>query len=131
MRSFLSIGLALLILLQSFSKVWIIISFKLNQDYIAQNLCVNRNKPEMHCCGKCVLNKNLKADEGGNGAQKKQLPSGVREQKELLYYFQAADSLVAASGLNLYAADAVFSYQPPVAATFVRGIFHPPNPDRV
>ena len=39
-------------------------SFKLNQNYIAATLCVNKNKPQLHCEGKCYLTKKLKqADE--------------------------------------------------------------------
>lgn len=34
--------------------------YELNKDYIAKNLCENRNKPEMKCCGKCYLRKQLK-----------------------------------------------------------------------
>ena len=39
-------------------------SFKINQTYIAATLCVNKNKPEVRCEGKCYLTKKLKqADE--------------------------------------------------------------------
>jgi len=34
--------------------------FKLNEDYIANNLCENRNKPELRCHGKCFLMKKIK-----------------------------------------------------------------------
>lgn len=43
------------ILLQMSSTVAVVVSFKINQDYIATYLCVNRNKPELQCNGKCVL----------------------------------------------------------------------------
>ena len=37
--------------------------YRINQDYIAKNLCVNRDKPMMNCNGQCFLAKKLKAAE--------------------------------------------------------------------
>ncbi len=34
--------------------------FKLNEDYIANNLCENKSKPEMKCHGKCFLMKKIR-----------------------------------------------------------------------
>jgi hypothetical protein len=34
----------------------------MNQTYIANNLCENRDKPKMHCNGKCHLKKELEKD---------------------------------------------------------------------
>ena len=51
--------LILSILAQTIWQVGILISFEINQDYIAQNLCENREKPELHCNGHCQLFKQL------------------------------------------------------------------------
>jgi hypothetical protein len=48
---------------QIFSKAAIVVNFYANQSYIAKNLCINRAKPEMHCCGKCQLSKRLKQED--------------------------------------------------------------------
>ena len=75
--SFLPIGLVLLLLLkyaitilliitvgiQAFSKWIIVFSYEINKDYIAKNLCINRDKPASCCKGKCFLRKKLAADE--------------------------------------------------------------------
>jgi len=38
--------------------------WKINQNYIIENFCVNKDKPKMHCNGKCHLSKQLeKVDE--------------------------------------------------------------------
>lgn len=34
-------------------------AYEINKEYIANNLCENRNKPEMHCNGKCHLRKQI------------------------------------------------------------------------
>lgn len=60
-------GIVLLLLLafmaSTFSKGLIVVHFYVNQDYIAKNLCENRNKPMMHCCGRCQLRKRLAHEE--------------------------------------------------------------------
>jgi len=38
-------------------------SFHFNADYIASNLCVNRDKPAAQCHGKCYLTQQLKKSE--------------------------------------------------------------------
>ena len=45
------------------SKVAITADFLIHQDYIAQNLCENKDKPEMECNGKCVLMQKLQLKE--------------------------------------------------------------------
>lgn len=37
--------------------------YRVNQDFIAKNLCKNRDKPKMNCNGHCYLAKQLKALE--------------------------------------------------------------------
>jgi hypothetical protein len=39
------------------------IEYALNQDYIANFLCVNKKKPELNCNGKCYLMKEVKKQE--------------------------------------------------------------------
>lgn len=49
--------------LQSFRHYAVLAEFYLNRDYIAKNLCENRNKPQLHCNGKCHLKKQLQKEE--------------------------------------------------------------------
>ena len=37
--------------------------YHVNKDYIARVLCQNRDKPQLHCDGRCYLAKKLKAQE--------------------------------------------------------------------
>jgi len=74
----ITIVLILLIALQTFSKWCLIIEYQVNRDYIAKNLCVNRDN--LSCCkGKCYLNKKIATDESqqqapGKGGQKEESP---------------------------------------------------------
>jgi|SRR6218665_1085748 len=56
--SFVLFGL----LIQSGTQLSILVSFYLQQDYIAKNLCENRKKPGTGCEGKCRLAKELEKD---------------------------------------------------------------------
>lgn len=51
--------------------------YELNKQYIATHLCVNRDKPQMKCCGRCYLRKQLrKIDDTSNS---KNLPNKVEK----------------------------------------------------
>src|SRR5437764_15155386 len=47
----------LVFICQTFDKNFISLNFYANQNYIAYNLCENRSKPQLHCNGKCQLQK--------------------------------------------------------------------------
>lgn len=57
--------LAFLIIIVLFIKpVFPVIDYAVNYDYISKVLCINKEKPAMHCNGKCHLMKELaKASE--------------------------------------------------------------------
>lgn len=40
-----------------------ILQYELNKSYIASTLCENKNRPQLHCNGNCVLMSKMKADE--------------------------------------------------------------------
>lgn len=85
MQRIAAISLAFLLSWQYLLKGAILIWFFSNQSYIAQNLCVNRNKPELSCNGKCILMQRLKAaDEERREAQER--PLKFIEKIELSHY---------------------------------------------
>lgn len=55
--------LILLLLTQTFSKWFVVLSFNLSRDYIAKNLCENRDRPKLNCKGNCVLMKKMKQEQ--------------------------------------------------------------------
>lgn len=74
MRTAIAILIMFSLSFQSMVKVAIVGWYELNKDYVAKNLCENRNKPQMKCCGKCYLRKQLKKAEDGNEPNGKQAP---------------------------------------------------------
>ena len=83
MKFFAAISLLVIVVIQTFSAFVIEADFFLNQDYIAKNLCVNRDKPMMHCNGKCYLAKKLK-EEG-----KSQAPASKSERSDVITFFRS------------------------------------------
>ncbi|MGZ3884929.1 MAG: hypothetical protein ACXVP0_01360 [Bacteroidia bacterium] len=69
--------LALGIILSQASSSIILLSYQMNKEYIAKNLCENRDKPDMDCCGKCVVKKELDKDtqqsKGPNFSKEKEV----------------------------------------------------------
>lgn len=79
MKRVLAVLLLAVIFVQSTSQLWISASFFLNRKYIAEFLCINRDKPEMACKGACQLKKRIEQD------QEKQEHSDVKSKEVLVY----------------------------------------------
>jgi hypothetical protein len=55
-----AIFLLVALISSGFSRFFIYAGFELNHKYIAQNLCINKNRPWMHCNGKCFFMRKIK-----------------------------------------------------------------------
>ena len=62
---------------QTFSKWCLIAEFRIEREYIAKNLCVNRLKTCSCCKGKCYLNKRLAEDQSQQQTPAKNAPEEV------------------------------------------------------
>jgi len=78
MKKILITFLTLLILSPIFDRFGLIAYYYLNTDYIVEFLCINKEKPESKCNGKCYLNSELKQDQ----ENKKDLPLSINEIKD-------------------------------------------------
>lgn len=63
MQKALAYILLIAVLLPIVSPWGTIAYYQANKDYIARVLCVNRNRPQLHCDGKCYLAAKLKAQQ--------------------------------------------------------------------
>lgn len=66
MNRLYSIMLIVVCLPMAFQQAVIILHFNLNQQVIEQQYCVNKNKPELQCRGKCQLIKQLQEKGDSN-----------------------------------------------------------------
>lgn len=80
MKKIVAIVCALIIAWPIAIKVYIITAWQLNRDYIAQNLCENREDETSTCNGKCQLVKDLEKSETN---EKPFLPIAGLEKLEL------------------------------------------------
>jgi hypothetical protein len=60
LRSFTAFLLIFTVLTANFSRVYMYAAYELNKSYIASTLCENRDKPQLHCNGKCFFMKKVK-----------------------------------------------------------------------
>lgn len=59
MRQLTATLLALIITSQAFYNVGVLAYWLANRAYIAATLCENKDKPQLHCDGKCYLKKKI------------------------------------------------------------------------
>jgi len=115
---------AILILLSlltvNFSSLFVLAGFQLNKQYIAERLCINKNKPELHCNGKCYLMKKLRM------AQDKEQKQERQSQK-----IQIQDALVVVPlNLKRYGTRVLVLHIPlstGIPNAIRNSIFHPPK----
>ena len=123
MKKIVVILLTLLVFLQPLSKVWIFVSFKINQDYIAKNLCENRAKPILKCNGKCQLMRKLKqADK----EEEKQTPQTIKEKLEVLYCLNQSNFNVSQKLDFEVKKQSFFGYKFQNYSSFQSNLFRPP-----
>lgn len=60
------------LLTANFGNLLVFTGFELNRKYIAAELCVNKNRPELNCNGKCYLMKKLKQAQDKEEKQERQ-----------------------------------------------------------
>jgi len=53
--------LALVFLLSSLNRLWVMANYSVNYTYIIENLCENKDRPEMLCNGFCYIDGQLKS----------------------------------------------------------------------
>jgi len=110
------------VLFQSFSKVLIIADYYLNEDYIARNFCENKDKPQLHCNGKCYLKKELNKDRD---AQNASFPKNLAEQFNITLFAETR-SFILSSCFEYIPKQEFFSFQEDLICGIFKSIFHPP-----
>lgn len=101
----------------------IIVDFNINQDYIAEVLCINKDKPEMKCNGKCHLKKELKKTEDPVENPKTEF---VQLRNEILYYQHPQKTIrdiILAEPKSKFITTNSDCYK----SDYVSNIFHPPK----
>ena len=120
MKPTLTILLASLFLLQSFTRTFIVVNYQLNKDYISNVLCENKAKKELHCEGKCHLKKELAKEE-----KKETTPNGSSKEKfEVTLFNNINTAILAFADLKL---KTIFHYRETITDKIPVSVFHPPG----
>lgn len=124
MRSLLTGILLFSVLVMNFQTLTTVAWFLYNQDFIADVLCINKEKPTLHCEGKCFLMEKLAAQQPSNDHEP-QIPGGEERPVFLFYNGYETGNLSSMNALyriDLPAFDAAF-----LSADFYKGLFRPPK----
>jgi hypothetical protein len=88
MKQVVAFGLMVALLLSAASKTVLIADYLLNYDYISKVLCINRDKPESCCNGKCHLMKEMSKQE--ESEEKTKVTVRIPETSSELFVVQYA-----------------------------------------
>ncbi len=113
--------IALAILTQQGSKTFILLDYLSNKKYVTSVLCENRDRPLLHCNGKCYLKKEFKKNDKqqGNEKQSNNLKDEINcwEQHSLSSFNLQpfSQTISSASGINqgYYSAPLSAPFHPP------------------
>lgn len=112
--------LILSLLSANLSRYFVYVGFQFNKNYIAANLCENRDKPVLQCNGKCYLSKKLKQEAEKEKSQERQA------KKSNFHEANITEKLVLT--LNSTVIIAVHTPELPFALPrHTTSIFHPPK----
>lgn len=124
-RAVFVVFLSLLVLLQTLNQTGILLAFKFRQEYIAKNLCVQRDKKVNTCNGKCHLKKELKKAAEQDKETKKPNPEKTKSDTSdtpflhYLCHFAFHTFSLKISGTNELTLT--------IISTYISDIFIPPN----
>lgn len=121
MKKVTSITLVLVLSAQCFYQLGVITYFHINNDYIAEVLCVNKEKPITMCHGQCFLDKSLDlADDAGDEGS---LPAVKKIDFPVFLVCANSYSLTTFSLTN----SGYPIYRSGISSEHIPGLFHPPT----
>jgi len=110
------------ILFQSVQRTWIVASWKMNQSYIAAELCEKRFEEKSCCAGSCYLNKELTENE----KQEQAAPVNEKTKSELVCdVFTSTIDQINEHVFFSAAFPVVWKYGQPIL--YPSSVFHPPS----
>lgn len=121
LRIVIAVSLILTLFGNAFLKSAIFIDFKINQEFIVETLCIQKDEANNTCNGQCHLTQQFeKADESSD-----ELPATLTEIQEVILYFNCAEAIILETNEVLGIKNPVISTLVPSEETC--SIFHPPQ----
>jgi hypothetical protein len=121
LRKAIAILLLFSVMVRPFTQACYLIDYQLRKDFIAKALCVNKQKPQLNCNGKCYLAKRLKATEEQES----------KAQHNIFDKYEIPVMICEAAALNFHSwgfghVSALDSYSNHYCGLYSLHIFHPP-----
>ncbi|WP_353127616.1 hypothetical protein [Parapedobacter pyrenivorans] len=124
MKRIVSIFLLLTLIGSMFSRVFVLVGFELNKNYILGNLCENRDDQASSCVGKCYLTKKL-----NQAADNEKEHSKNSEHNNAETYLSHNQHAIANAALSLFPRLSKLGYGNTVdfVSNIPESIFRPPR----
>ena len=107
-----------------FSRDFAIATFELNQKYIAEKLCENKNRPWMNCHGRCYLmNKVKQAEEN----ERKQASKDLRTNLQITWCINFSTPVQKSSSNTAVPKRFRNDYSYAYTSQYITSIFRPPK----
>ena len=106
----------------SVKDVAIVLNFKMNQVYIAENVCVNKNNLALKCQGKCYLNKKI----AESNEESRERPFLEYEERNMQFNITILD-IFTYQFLKLPSIQRIDYYHQIYSSSFILDIFRPPK----
>jgi len=96
-------------------------NYLINQDYIAEFLCINKDKPDLECNGKCYLAEQLKE---ASAEKEKNLPAIAMEEYPIgIIAFTVFETTLGSETIP----EVNFHYTNNYTFSYQNLVFHPPT----
>lgn len=122
LKKFVSILLLHAILLQLCNKVGVFTWFKINQKEIVELFCINKNKPQIECDGKCYLKNKLQETEQSTTNNQTAKNNQVKQVNEELFFIETNSNKFILNLKKHYFLEKDNYYK----LSLITSIFHPP-----
>lgn len=107
------------------SRLYVLVNFQVNKEYIAENLCENKDEPESCCEGSCHLTKELiKVEEAESQGPLKSDDSKKEKLEDIFTFTSIIKVFFQLNGLEVkeFIADKF-----KLKKGFLPSVFHPPS----
>ncbi len=119
MNRIVSILLCIGLLLQTFTCVSVLTAYQLHQEIITRYFCVNQDRPQLDCKGKCFLKKQIEKSK-----ESSQRNTG---QEDVVHLFFVPASPIAIAAAAVCELDAFCPYPEKTYSAPLFAAFHPPR----
>ncbi|MCB0577832.1 MAG: hypothetical protein KDD10_00795 [Phaeodactylibacter sp.] len=126
MRPLLSIPLLTLLLLQILYLPGLSLWLEWNRSFIAGELCVNVDQPELLCSGRCYISNQMYQALEESPDDEVPAPA-ARENHASFFQFIVSSAAWKALALSVFHPSRLFFFQDEPSALFSGGVFRPPS----